>query len=142
MGFKGDGYGPLEALPRTCLEGLKVNHENSVNIAGVLTEIRTRHLMNTSSKSYPYAKPLGIAGILATVCRSDDPILVNLTSRACKTILFIVSDCIYNYTESLNDCLYKYFGAVLAEIVLLHFIYKIAMLLPVQIRLACAAANE
>jgi hypothetical protein len=99
--------------------------------------------MITTLERYPYVKPLGNANVaLATECKSDDPVLVILISRACKTILFIASDCSCNYTESLNVCLYKYFRAVFVECVLLYFTYKTAMLLPVQICLACAAPDQ
>jgi hypothetical protein len=44
---------------RICLDGIREPEEAGVRIAGVTTEIRTKHIPNTSQKLYCYTSLLG-----------------------------------------------------------------------------------
>jgi hypothetical protein len=53
----GRGRGLTEVLSRHLSEGSEENHEKSVRIAGVLTEIRSAYLRNKSLELYQQTRP-------------------------------------------------------------------------------------
>jgi hypothetical protein len=54
------GQGLIKVLTLNFPRGTEESHDNSVTVAGILAEIRTKRLANTSPEIYYYAILLGV----------------------------------------------------------------------------------